>query len=161
MRRVERLFQLLLLMQDGNVLTSQYLSKKLGVSTRTVYRDINDLVNSGVSIDGESGVGFLLRDDHRLPSLNFTNDEIKALVLGAEMVRVWSDRELGDAGETAIRKIERALPRNQKQTIRINDGEVHGVRTSEEASETLKIVRASLEEGEKLNTTFELRGERH
>jgi predicted DNA-binding transcriptional regulator YafY len=109
MKRVERLFQLMLLMQGGNVLTSQQLSRKLGVSVRTVYRDIGDLVKSGVQIDGESGVGFLLRDENRLPPLSFTNDELKALALGAEMVRAWSDRDLGNASDTAIRKIAKAF----------------------------------------------------
>ena len=89
MKRVERLFQLMRLMRGRRVLTSEYLSKKLGVSNRTIYRDIGDLVESGVPIDGQSGVGFLLRDERELPTVIFTEDELQALALGAEMVRVW------------------------------------------------------------------------
>ena len=88
MRRADRLFQLMLLLQEGKVRTSHYLAEKLEVSTRTVYRDIADLVGSGIPIDGEAGVGYLLRDEYRLPPLMFNADELKALALGAQMVRV-------------------------------------------------------------------------
>lgn len=148
MKRVERLFRVMLLLREGNVLTSQCLARKLGVSTRTVYRDIGDLVDSGVPIDGESGVGFLLRSDRQLPSLNFTSDELKALALGAEMVRVWSDQELGRAGETAIRKIETILPRRLKARIHPDRAELCGARMSGEDSEKLRIAWALLEPGE-------------
>lgn len=154
MKRVERLFQLMLLMREGNVLTGQHLSKELGVSTRTVYRDIDDLVDSGVPIVGESGVGFILRDEHRLPTVIFTDDELRALALGAEMVRMWSDRGLGNASKTAIQKIETVLPGYLKANIRLNGIEVHGVQMSEDESEKLKIVRASLQAGEKLALSY-------
>ena len=111
MKRVERLFKLILLMQEGNVRTSQYLSKKLGVSTRTVHRDIGDLVSSGVPIAGQSGVGFLLRDEQRLPSVNFTKDELQALALGAQMARTWADKDLGSASERPCASWKRSCPR--------------------------------------------------
>lgn len=154
MKRVERLFQLMRLMRDGRVLTSEYLSKKLGVSIRTIYRDIGDLVESGVPIDGQSGVGFLLRDERELPTVIFTEDELQALALGAEMVRVWSDRGLGDACEAAMHKLERVLPRNLKARIHLNDIEVHGVQMSEDDSDKLKIIRVSLKAGEKLALSY-------
>lgn len=154
MKRVERLFQLILLMREGNVLTGQYLSEKLGVSTRTVYRDIGELVDSGVPIVGESGVGFLLRDEHRLPDFVFTDDELRALALGSEMVRMWSDRGLGDASRSAIRKIETVLPGNLKANFHLNGIEVYGVRMTEDTSEKLKLVRAAVEANEKLDLTY-------
>lgn len=154
MKRVERLFQLILLMREGRVLTSQYLSEKLGVSSRTVYRDISDLVDSGVPIDGQSGVGFLLRDERQLPTVIFTDDELQALALGAEMVRTWSDRELGHASENAIRKLETALPRNLKAKIRLEGIKVHGVPMPDDDSEKLKMIRASIGMGEKLVLSY-------
>ena len=150
MKRVERLFQLILLMREGKVLTGRYLSQKLGVSTRTVYRDIDALVDSGVPIVGESGVGFLLREEHRLPSVIFTEEELKAIALGAEMVRMWSDRGLANASKTALKKIATILPRKMKDGIQLNGIEVHGDRISEDESEKLKIIRDSIAAGEKL-----------
>ena len=83
MRRADRLFQLMLLLQEGRVRTARYLAEKLEVSERTIYRDISDLMGSGIPIDGEAGVGYLLRDEYRLPPLMFTADELQALALGA------------------------------------------------------------------------------
>ena len=154
MKRVERLFKLILLMQEGNVRTSQYLSKKLGVSTRTVHRDIGDLVSSGVPIAGQSGVGFLLRDEQRLPSVNFTKDELQALALGAQMARTWADKDLGSASETAMRKLEKVLPKSLKPRIHLDGIEVHGVPMSDDDSEKLKTVRASLEAKGKLAVSY-------
>jgi len=154
MKRVERLFRLILLMREGRVLTGQYLSEKLGVSSRTVYRDISDLVDSGVPIDGQSGVGFLLRDERQLPTVIFTDDELQALALGAEMVRTWSDRELGNASENAIRKLETVLPRNLKAKIHLDSFKVHGVPMPEDNSEKLKMLRSSVEAGEKLVLSY-------
>ena len=119
MKLVERLFQLMRLMRGGRVLTSQYLSAELGVSNRTVYRDIGDLVDSGVPIDGQSGVGFLLRDERDLPAVVFNESELQALALGAEMVRMRSDRGLCDASEAAMRKLERVLPGSLKTRAQI------------------------------------------
>lgn len=154
MKRVERLFQLMQLMRGGRVLTSQHLSEELGVSSRTIYRDIGDLVECGVPIDGQSGVGFLLRDERELPAIIFTEDELQALALGAEMVRVWSDRGLGDASETAIRKLEKVLPRSLKARIHLNGIEVRGVQMPEDDSDKLKIIRGSLKAGEKLALSY-------
>ena len=103
MRRADRLFQLMLIMQQGKVRTARYIAEKLEVSERTIYRDIGDLVGSGIPIDGEAGVGYLLRDEYRLPPLMFNSEELKALALGAMMVKAWSDRKLGSVTATAIR----------------------------------------------------------
>ncbi|MEQ8299484.1 MAG: YafY family protein [Hyphomonas sp.] len=154
MKRVERLFKLISLMQEGNVCTSKYLSKKLGVSTRTVHRDIGDLVSSGVPIAGQSGVGFLLRGEQRLPSVNFTNDELQALALGAQMARTWADKDLGNASETAMRKLEKVLPKSLKPRIHLDAIEVHGVPMSDDDSAKLKTARASLEAREKLSVSY-------
>ena len=154
MRRADRLFQLMLLLQEGKVRTGHYLAEKLEVSTRTVYRDIADLVGSGIPIDGEAGVGYLLRDEYRLPPLMFTPDELKALALGAQMVRAWSDRELASTTATAIRKIESILPENLKKEIRRQGIEVPGYQMSEEVSNKLRIVRTALDSQEKLDVHY-------
>lgn len=69
MRRADRLFQLILLLGRGKILTGDRLAERLGVSKRTVYRDIQDLSLSGVPIEGEAGVGFRLRDGYQIPPL--------------------------------------------------------------------------------------------
>ena len=146
MRRADRLFQLMLLLQEGKVRTASYLAEKLEVSERTVYRDISDLVGSGIPIDGEAGVGYLLRNDYQLPPLMFNADELKALALGARMVRAWSDRTLASTTTTAIRKIESILPEQLKKEIELNEIEVPGYMLSDQVSETLETIRVAVAE---------------
>lgn len=154
MRRADRLFQLMLLLQEGKVRTGRYLAEKLEVSTRTVYRDIGDLVGSGIPIDGEAGVGYLLRDEYRLPPLMFTADELKALALGAQMVRAWSDRDLASTTATAIRKIESVLPENLKKEIQLQSIAVPSFQMTEEVSDKLRIVRTALDAQQRLDVRY-------
>ncbi len=160
MRRADRLFQLMLLLQEGKVRTARYLGEKLEVSDRTIYRDISDLVGSGIPIDGEAGVGYLLRDEYRLPPLMFNSEELKALALGALMVRAWSDRKLASTTATAIRKIESILPSSLKKEIRLNAIKVPGYQMSEGLSNNLEMVRIASEECRKLDVCYRsLKGE--
>jgi len=110
MRRADRLFRLVQLLRTSRVRTGASLAEELGVSVRTVYRDIRDLESRGVPIEGEAGVGYRLARGHDLPPMTFTAAEIEALVLGARMVRAWADDELGAAAEAALDKIREVLP---------------------------------------------------
>lgn len=77
MRRADRLFQILLLLGRGKVTTAQRLATTLEISERTVYRDIQDLMACGVPIDGEAGVGYILRSGYQIPPLMFTTKNWK------------------------------------------------------------------------------------
>ena len=110
MRRADRLFQIIQLLRRHKVATARTLAEELEVSERTVYRDISDLVSSGVPIEGEAGVGYVLRRGFDLPPLMFTESEIEALVLGVRVVASWSDPDLGRAAESALARVEAALP---------------------------------------------------
>ena len=83
MRRADRLFQIVQHLRGGRLVTAKMLSDRLEVSERTIYRDIADLQSTGVPVDGEAGVGYILREGFDLPPLMFTQDEIVALVAGA------------------------------------------------------------------------------
>jgi predicted DNA-binding transcriptional regulator YafY len=87
------------------------------VSERTIYRDIQSLILSGVPIDGEAGVGYMLKAGSHLPPLMFTEDEIVALELGMRMVKAWSDNDLAKASDSASRKIQSILPDHLKKRI--------------------------------------------
>lgn len=116
MRRADRLFQILLLLGRGKVWTAQRLAVTLEISERTVYRDIQDLMRCGVPIDGEAGVGYLLRRGYQVPPLMFTRDELEALALGASIVQSWADKALGDAADKALAKIEAVVPGDLKNS---------------------------------------------
>jgi predicted DNA-binding transcriptional regulator YafY len=110
MRRADRLFAIIQFLRRRRLATAHSLSRELEVSERTIYRDIADLMASGVPIDGEAGVGYILRDGHDLPPLMFSPAEIEALVLGARIVAKWSDAELARAADDALAKIAAVLP---------------------------------------------------
>lgn len=110
MRRADRLFQVIQILRRRPVVTAGAIVRELEVSERTVYRDIRDLVHSGVPIDGEAGVGYTLRKGFDLPPLMFTEAEIEALALGARVVASWGDAALAKAARDAIDRIEAALP---------------------------------------------------
>lgn len=110
MRRADRLFQIVQYLRGGRLLTAQMLSERLEVTKRTIYRDVADLMASGVPIDGEAGVGYLLRDGYEVPPLMFTNDEIVALVAGARMLQAYGGAGMAEAAQEALVKIEAVLP---------------------------------------------------
>lgn len=110
MRRADRLFQIVQYLRGGRLLTARKLAERLEVSERTIYRDIADLIGSGVPIEGEAGVGYLMRAGYDLPPLMFTRDEIVALVAGARLVRAWGGTAMARAAEEALVKIGAVLP---------------------------------------------------
>lgn len=117
MRRADRLFQIVQYLRGGRLVTAAKLSEKLEVSDRTIYRDIADLKSTGVPIDGEAGVGYILRSGYDIPPLMFTRDEIVALVTGARMVRTWGGTSMASAAEEALIKIEAVLPDKDRAHI--------------------------------------------
>ena len=110
MRRADRLFQIVQHLRGGRLVTARMLGERLEVSERTIYRDIADLQSTGVPIDGEAGVGYIMREGFDLPPLMFTRDEIVALVAGARMVRAFGGADMARAAEEALVKISAVLP---------------------------------------------------
>ena len=110
MRRADRLFEIIQHMRRKPTVKARELSESLEVSERTIYRDVRDLMASGVPIEGEAGVGDVLKAGFDLPPLMFKEQEIEALVLGARIVESWADAELAEAATDAIAKIEAVIP---------------------------------------------------
>jgi predicted DNA-binding transcriptional regulator YafY len=109
--RAERLLELMqVLRQHRQPVSGQALAQTLGISLRTLYRDIASLQAQGAHIEGEAGVGYVLRPGFTLPPLMFSEDEIEALVLGSRWVAERADTRLGDAARNALAKIHGVLP---------------------------------------------------
>ncbi len=123
MRRADRLFQIVQYLRGGRLVTAAMLAERLEVSERTIYRDIADLQSTGVPIDGEAGVGYIMRQGYDLPPLMFSRDEIVALVTGARLARAWGGASVARAAEEALIKIEAVLPDSEKS--RISKTEIH------------------------------------
>ena len=117
MRRADRLFQIIQQLHHERATTARDLAETLVVSERTIYRDVQDLSLSGVPITGEAGVGYRLMPGFHMPPLMFNEEELAALLLGARMVQVWTDKSLARAAQQAIGKIVSALPERLKPEL--------------------------------------------
>jgi predicted DNA-binding transcriptional regulator YafY len=116
--RTSRLFMLLdTLRGHRRPVTATRLAEALSVSLRTIYRDIGTLVELGAPIDGEAGIGYVLRAGFFLPPLMFTEDELEALVLGARWVERQGDTSLARGAGTALAKIAAASPRDLRDYL--------------------------------------------
>lgn len=115
-RRAERLFQIVQRLRDLRVATAEQLAGELGVSVRTVYRDVADLSLS-VPISAVPGKGYSLLPGYDLPPLMFNREEIEAIVLGARFVEGWADADLARAAASALAKVRRALPDGLKESL--------------------------------------------
>ncbi|QEE23118.1 helix-turn-helix transcriptional regulator [Rhodanobacter glycinis] len=111
MRRADRLFLIIHALRGRRTaLQARNLAATLGVSLRTVYRDVADLQLSGVPIEGEAGVGYVLRKGSDIPPLMFTADELESLVVGTRFVRAFAGDKLAAGAQAALLKIEAVLP---------------------------------------------------
>jgi predicted DNA-binding transcriptional regulator YafY len=118
MRRADRLFQVIQILRRSTLpVTAAALAAELEVSTRTVYRDVADLMGQRVPIEGTAGLGYLLADEYDMPPLMLTPDELEAVVLGAQWVSAHSDRALANAARDVVAKIAAAVPERMRAFI--------------------------------------------
>ncbi|HXQ50316.1 MAG TPA: YafY family protein [Stellaceae bacterium] len=118
MSRAQRLLDLVqILRRHRRPVSGQSLAKELSISLRTLYRDIDTLRAQGAPIEGEAGLGFILRPGFLLPPLMLAEEEIEALVLGSRWVAEHGDARLGLAAQNALAKIEAVLPPDLRDGI--------------------------------------------
>ena len=141
MRRADRLFQIVQYLRGGRLTKAADLAGRLEVSERTIYRDIADLKTSGVPIDGEAGVGYLMREGFDLPPLMFTRNEVTALVAGARLIRAWGGLEMAQAAEEALVKIAAVLPEPERR--RAEAVQIHAI--AQEMTDDLRSLLDQIE----------------
>ena len=118
MARSQRLLELIqVLRRHRHPVSGQVLADELGVSLRTVYRDVQTLIGQGAPIDGEAGLGFILRPGFVLPPLMFSDEELEALVLGLRWVARRTDASFEHAAMNALAKIAAVLPADLRNSV--------------------------------------------
>ncbi|MBL9036708.1 MAG: YafY family transcriptional regulator [Rhodospirillaceae bacterium] len=121
MSKSERLLALLqALRAHRRPVSAERLADELQVSVRTIYRDVVALNSQGATIEGEAGIGYVLRPGFLLPPLMFGDDEIEALVLGSRWVMQKGDRTLAAAARNALTKIATVLPEDLKERVELS-----------------------------------------
>jgi len=143
------------------------LAVELGISLRTLYRDIASLQAQGAGIEGEPGFGYILRPGFMLPPLMFSEEELEALVLGSRWVAHRADDRLGLAARDALAKIAAVLPADlrddlEASTLLVGPGEpivagdleLGAVRQAIRAERKLVITYRDLKEAESTRTIW-------
>lgn len=151
MNKAERLFQLVTLLRSRRTaMTAEAIARMMGISVRTVYRDVQALSLSGIPIEGEPGVGYLIRPGHHLPPLMFTPEELQALIVGSRMVQSFTDRELARAAQQAEQKIRSVLTDELKQHAEQQPYRIPVFEADDELRETHGKLRRACERHQKV-----------
>jgi predicted DNA-binding transcriptional regulator YafY len=146
LRRADRLFLIIHHLRGRRVVPARRLAERLGVSLRTVYRDVADLQLSGIPIEGEAGVGYVLRKGSDVPPLMFTREELEALVVGARMTEAFAGKRLGGAARQALTKIEAVLPADLRQRSERSRILAPALRSRGVLRERLDLLHAAIDE---------------
>ncbi|MEM9404287.1 MAG: YafY family protein [Pseudomonadota bacterium] len=118
MRRADRLIKIVhYLRRRRHAVTARQIADDFEICQRTVYRDIQDLMNSGVPIYGEAGVGYIIDKQYHLPPVMFDFDELEAIALGIQMVQTWTDEPFSEVAESALDKIKAVLPASRLEDM--------------------------------------------
>lgn len=118
MSRSERLLDLIqILRRHRRPVSGRTLAGEMGISIRTLYRDIATLQGQGAPIEGEAGLGYVLKPGFMLPPLMFTDEEIEAIVLGSRWVAKQPDQRLSAAATDALAKIAAVLPDDLREDL--------------------------------------------
>jgi predicted DNA-binding transcriptional regulator YafY len=153
--RAQRLLDLIqLLRQRRRPVAGAVLASQLGTSLRTLYRDIETLKAQGADIEGEAGLGYILRSGFLLPPLMFTQDEIEAVVLGSRWVAKRADDPLAEAAKSALAKIAAVLPEGRKADVERSALLVGPASMSATARGEATIVRRAIDRQQKLQIRY-------
>ena len=154
MRRTDRLFDIIQILRDGKLHRAQDIADRLEVSVRTIYRDMDTLVASGVPVEGERGVGYMVRDQITLPPVNLTPEELEALNLGMAIVAEAADPDLKKAALSLADKIDAVLP---SETIAAADAWKFAVYPFADAARGfahMSTLRAAIKSRQKLRLSY-------
>jgi len=154
MSRSERLLDLIqILRRHRRPVSGRALASEMGVSIRTLYRDIATLQGQGAPIEGEAGLGYVLKPGFMLPPLMFTDEEIEAIVLGSRWVAKQPDRRLAAAATDALAKIAAVLPDDLREDLDATTLLV-GPRSDSGEAIDLGIVRQAIRDERKLGFAY-------
>lgn len=144
MRRADRLFLIIHRLRGRRAVPARRLAAELGVSPRTVYRDVADLQLSGVPIEGEAGVGYTLRKGSDIPPLMFT---LEALVVGSRFTQAFAGERLALAARQALTKVEAVLPEDLRRRTERSRILAPPIRSRAAQRQRLDLLHAAIEAG--------------
>lgn len=153
MRRAERLFRLVEEMRTRKISRAEDLADQLEVSIRTVYRDIAHLQASGLPIDGEAGVGYLMRPGFEWPSVTFTSDQVEALAVGLAFAESLDDQVLASAARETRAKIQANMP--DPGARKLSNAPYFSLRPRTSSPSHAALIRSAIRERQIVNLIYE------
>lgn len=148
MRRTDRLFEIIqILRSEPRSITAGNIASRLEVSVRTIYRDIQTLQAMRTPIEGEAGVGYIMRQGYDLPALNFSADEIEAIVVGLSLIARTGDKSLQQAAQRVSSKIDKV--RNRLDSLQVSDWGADAPKSVDPG-----LLRSSIREERKMNLHY-------
>lgn len=156
MSRTERLLDLIqTLRRHRRPVSGAQLASELAVSLRTIYRDIQTLIAQGAPIDGEAGIGYVLRPGFTLPPMMFSNDEIAAIALGSGLVARSADPALAEAARNALAKIQAVLPADRGGEAGASGLFAGGIRSAAVDRVDLAPIRSAIRAEQKISIAYD------
>ncbi len=155
MKRTDRLYALVEILKDGKLHRAEDMARKLDVSLRTIYRDMDTLAASGIPVEGERGVGYTAHAAITLPPLNLTDDELEALHLGLAAVGHGVDGTLQAAAKSLSAKIDAVLPEDRHGAPKSFGFATYPFADAAEAFRHLATLRQAIRSRQKLRLTLQ------
>lgn len=151
MRKASRLFEIIQILRlSRRVVTAAEIAEQLEVTPRSIYRDIAALQAMRVPIEGERGLGYILRPGFDLPPLMFSVEETEAIVLGLALLERTADTGLKQAARRVNAKIAAAVPEPLRHVLQGNALQAWGSVAPAPEGVDLAVVRAAIRDERKL-----------
>ena len=154
MSRTDRLLSLMQLMRDGRLHRAEDLARTLGVSVRTIYRDMEVLTQSGIPVEGERGLGYQITAAITLPPLNLSKLELEALHLGLAVVGDGADADLQAAAKSLSAKVDAVLPEDGTARPRGFGFAVYPLSGATRGFDHMPAMRAAIRTRQKLRVSY-------
>lgn len=155
MRKASRLFEIIQhLKLARGAMTAATLAERLEVTPRSIYRDIAALQAMRVPIEGERGLGYILRPGFDLPPLMFTAEEAEAIVLGLALIERTGDRDLKAAAGRVNGKIAAAMPEPLRRGLPRDSLHAWGQRMAEPDGVDIALMRRAIREEASVAITY-------
>ena len=153
MSRTDRLFELILLLRRARkAMTAAQLAEALDVAPRTIYRDVATLMAMRVPIDGEAGVGYIMRSGYDLPPLMLDREEVEAVAVGLQLLNRTGDRDLQSAARRVAAKIAGVLP--EPRGDEMDDGRFVVSDFGTPAAANMGMLRSAVRESRRLALVY-------
>jgi predicted DNA-binding transcriptional regulator YafY len=151
MRKAARLFEIIQILRLAKrTVTAAQIAESLEVAPRSIYRDIAALQAMRVPIEGDRGVGYILRPGFNLPPLMFAIEEVEAIVLALALLERTGDVELKAAAKRVGQKIAAAVPAPLRRTLDSKALHAWGTVAPSPAGVDLAFVRRAIRDEQKL-----------